>query len=198
MLEAFEDIYVIEDPAQRKALTSPLRLEILEHFLNGPMAVADLAARMGRRPDSLYYHVRTLVKVGILLPAGTRKSGKRDEALYRVVAPSLGMGGEPDDPHLVDDAVKALRAGFRMSERELRDAMESGRLCDEGDQRNHWCARQRCRLRPSALKSINKHLAAMQKIIDREFRRPPHADEDAQLCSFTVALIPLADADETD
>lgn len=192
MSEPFEDMYIAHEPAQRRALTSPIRLEIIEHFGDETLAVADLAARMGRRPDSLYYHVRTLTEVGLLLPAGTRKRGKRDEVLYKHIAPTIGMGGEEDDPTLIDDALKALAAGFRMSERELRDAFESRRLRTTGDERNHLCVRQRCRLRPAALKQVNRHLNAMLKIMDREFRHAPIADDATEHCSFTLAMIPLA------
>ncbi|MHC5005271.1 MAG: helix-turn-helix domain-containing protein [Planctomycetota bacterium] len=192
MAPPFEGTYVARDPAQRRALTSPLRLEILEHFLGAPMSVADLAARMGRRPDSLYYHVRTLADVGLLVPAGTRKRGKRDEALYQLVAPTIEMAGDLDDPAVIDDALKAFAAGWRAAERELRDALESGRPRTRGHRRNHLCIRQRCCLRPKALEQVNRHLDAIQKVIDREFRRPPAPDEISEHCSFTLAVVPLA------
>jgi DNA-binding transcriptional ArsR family regulator len=200
MPQPFEDMYIAHDPAQRRALTSPLRLELIEHFTDAPLAVRDLARRMGRRPDSLYYHVRALVDVGLVLPAGTRKRGKRDEALYKLVAPMIGMGGEEGDPGLVRDSLKAFSSAFKMAQRELRDAIESNRIHCEGDQRNHLCVRQRCRLRPAALKQVNKHLDALQKILDKEFKRPPapggkdgdDPGDTTQHCSFTLAMIPLS------
>ncbi len=88
--------YIVRRADQRAALTSPLRLEILEHFLvAGPAAVDEIAARIGRAPDSLYYHLRMLVKVGLLRPRGSRKSGKRDTKLYAVVSPRIELPCRP-------------------------------------------------------------------------------------------------------
>ena len=49
---------------QREALTSPLRLEILGQFTGPkPLAVRDLAQRMGRTPHSIYYHVHLMTQI---------------------------------------------------------------------------------------------------------------------------------------
>ena len=53
----------------------------------------------------LYNMVRTLagtlLDVGLLVDAGSRKSGKRDEALYELVAPTIGFSGDTDDPAVI-------------------------------------------------------------------------------------------------
>ena len=61
---------VVERPEQLASLTSPVRVQLLELFgLWGPCAVSDIASHMDRAPDSLYYHVRKLVQVGLLVQA---------------------------------------------------------------------------------------------------------------------------------
>ena len=44
--------------------------------------IAELAEDLGRAPDSLYYHMRVLQRVGLVVPRGTRGEGVREEALY--------------------------------------------------------------------------------------------------------------------
>lgn len=188
-----EDTYLVKDPVQRKALTSPLRLEILEHFVHGPLSVADLAERMDRRPDSLYYHIRKLVSVGLLLTAGAKKRGQRDETLYTLVSTSVAMPTSPKAPETIDSAIKTIAAGFRLTEREMRNALEQGLIKESSDEPNFWAARQRCRLRPGALRSINKHFYSVIKVIAREIERPVRSGDDSVACSITIAIVPVAD-----
>ena len=75
--------YPITDLAQFKALTSPARGEILDIVsLMGSLSIADMAEYLGKPIDSLYYHVRKLVKVGLLVEKVKRKSKRQMEAVY--------------------------------------------------------------------------------------------------------------------
>ena len=70
--------HLVEDEAQRDALTSPVRQEILEHLVQiGPSSVRDLADRLERTPHALHYHVRRLLEVGLIAHTGSSKSGRR-------------------------------------------------------------------------------------------------------------------------
>ena len=42
-----------------------------------PVSVAELAAARGRPADSLYYHLRVLTRVGLVLGAGTRTAAQK-------------------------------------------------------------------------------------------------------------------------
>ena len=58
-----------------EAVGSSLRMEIIRHLqTHGPSTVFELARRMGRSADSLYYHVRRLQEVGVLARTGTRSA----------------------------------------------------------------------------------------------------------------------------
>ena len=68
------------DPAGRitavtaiAALGSPVRQEIIDtvELLGGKATIAELAAQLGRPADGLYYHVRRLVAVGLLIGSGS-------------------------------------------------------------------------------------------------------------------------------
>src|SRR5512143_3008332 len=59
---------VIEQGAALDALISPVRQEIVDTIesIGGDVAVADIAAQLGRPADGLYYHLRRLVNAGVL------------------------------------------------------------------------------------------------------------------------------------
>ncbi len=46
-------------------------------------------ATLGRPPDALYYHLRILLRAGLVENAGNRKTGRRQEALFRALACDL-------------------------------------------------------------------------------------------------------------
>ncbi len=182
--------YIVRRADQRAALTSPLRLEILEHFLvAGPASVAEIADRMGRAADSLYYHVRLLVKVGLLRQRGTRKSGKRDEALYALVAPRIDLSCKPGSPASTASTMKTMVSAFRLAEREMRAALDDRTLRQDGRDRNFYAARMRCELSRKALADVNRHLTAIEAIFLRELKNPARGTA----CSLTVAMVPSLD-----
>jgi hypothetical protein len=180
--------YVVRRADQRAALTSPLRLEILEHFhVAGPAAVDEIAARMGRAPDSLYYHVRMLVKVGLLRASGSRKSGKRGKALYAAVAPQIELPCRSVSSDATDSTMKSMTSAFRMAEREMRTALESGDFEEHGRYRDFFAGRVRSDLSRSALAEVNRHLKAIENIFWREFKTAP---ANGTSCSLTLTLLP--------
>lgn len=184
--------YRVESAEGRKALASPVRLEILGHFVEPEgMSVADLAERMGRNAGSLYYHVHLLEEAGLLRRAGRRVRNTREETLYRPVAERFemaaaqgGAGGE--------EAVTAMAAAFRMAERELEAAVGAGEgVVGEGPGRNTFALRLHCRLTPEALAEVNHHLDALMETLTRETGRRTIPEDAVHYCSLTLALLPL-------
>src|SRR5262245_47733719 len=83
------------------ALASPVRQEIIDTLeALGGATIAELAGALGRPADGLYYHVRRLVRAGLLVGAGSpevyrtprtlRLDYRRDvPAIRRVIASML-------------------------------------------------------------------------------------------------------------
>lgn len=176
---------------QRAALASPMRLEILGQFVEGePMAVAELAERMGRPANAIHYHVRRLVGVGLLKRAGERRRGTRREALYRPAARRIALPTPTRGPGR-EAALKTLSAALRMTERDFEAALEAGDVVADGPGRTMTAFRLHARLTPAALARVNRHIDAMLEILEREGGRrrlPPDAKHH---CSLTLALLPL-------
>src|SRR5690348_5570837 len=61
---------LIRDPRQIRAMSSPVRLAIIDILENaGPCTVAEVANAIGMRPDRLYYHLRILEQRGLVKSA---------------------------------------------------------------------------------------------------------------------------------
>jgi len=182
---------ITANPAQRKALLSPLRLEIIGQFTDPEgLTISDIAKRMGRPAASLYYHFGILEKVGLLKKIGTRPGVKRHEAVYEPVATRIEFPASK-----VGDAVEAMASAFRMAERDLDEAMRGGKASTEGKYRDLTGGRMHFRTDRKTLAEVNKHLVAIEKILTAAAQRkkvPPEAD---QYLSLTFLLAPLKGRD---
>lgn len=179
------------DPAQRDALASPLRLEILGLFSGGdPLAIADMAVLMGRTANSLYHHVGILEHAGLLQRKGTRPKGRRHEALFYPAASRLELEAEKggEDAAL---ARKTMSAAFRMAERDLEAAMRRCDCVTEGPGRNTLALRMHLRASPKLLAGINRHLKAIEELVSAEVERGSKPTARDQHVSLTLALLPL-------
>ena len=169
---------------QRDALTSPLRLEILGQFTGPkPLAVRDLAERMGRTPHSIYYHVHLMTRIGLLREVGRREGGGRSEALYQPTRNEVAL--DAADPEAGLAIRRTMGAAFRMAERDLEAALESA----PGDPRLLGM-RGHFRATPRVLQQVRHHLQAALEIVQREARRGAGRKQ-GPLYSLTLALLPL-------
>lgn len=83
--------------AEARALAHPLRLRILRLCLDEALTNHDIAQRLGQRPATVFYHVRTLERTGFLRREEDRR-GRRGarEIPYRSTRKSWTLNFEPD------------------------------------------------------------------------------------------------------
>jgi len=178
--------------AQRTALASPLRLELLGLFTNpGSLAIAEMAELMSRSAGSLYHHVGLLEKAGLLKRTGTRPKGKRHEALYRPTADRFELDSSGADEDVVKITVKTVASAFRMVERDLAAALVSDQSKIEGPQRNMFVTRMHIRTSPRTLARINKLIFALEELLTSEVVKSQKPSASDQHLSLTLALLPL-------
>jgi DNA-binding transcriptional ArsR family regulator len=110
------DVLTIDRPEQLKALGHPLRLRVLEALgeAEAPMSNRELAQKLGVDPGHLHFHVRMLLKCGLIEQVAT---GKGREKPYRAaaktlkVAPELVYAGASDlQATVVDDVTHGWNA----------------------------------------------------------------------------------------
>ncbi len=198
---------MILNPAQREAITqSPARLEVIDAMSEiGPCSVAELARELGRSPQSLYYHLEIMVAVGLLRQTGSRKAGKRDEALYDMVSDHYRLAGSGDAAEDVRRTLLRFNSTvFKLTERNYRDAVTHG-LPRRVDQReNIYLRRQRGRLSDENLARFYELLEEMGALLAAEVETKPtnrkpgrrRAASEPHRYALTIALIPLEDAPE--
>jgi DNA-binding transcriptional ArsR family regulator len=188
---------LVASPAQRKALSSPVRLEILGCFMpSDGLTIADLAERMGRPATALYYHVRILEEVGVLRQVGERPGTKRAEAIYDLVADRVAYAGHNSSPAARKEAVKAMSLSFRMAERELDAALASAAERPKDPERQFFASRAHCRTRKSTLAKVNRLLSEIGELLAEETRREAYPDDASEFFSLTIALLPLLGREE--
>jgi DNA-binding transcriptional ArsR family regulator len=88
------DVMLLDRPEQLKALGHPLRLRVLEMLgTNGEESFTnrELANELGVDPGHLHFHVRMLLRAGLITLAD---SGKGREKPYRAVARTLRVAPE--------------------------------------------------------------------------------------------------------
>ena len=178
----------ISRPDQLAAIASPVRQEIIDVLAGRPgTSIAVIAATLGRRPDALYYHVRELVRVGLLLRAGRgRGRRRREEALYRTVAPRLAVAYDPLSPVNVARVSKAVASMLRLGLRDFRRAFSSTSVIVSGRRRELWAGRVTGWLTGAQLERVN----LLMKKIFRLFNEP-RRDSRARLFATTIVLVPL-------
>ena len=92
--EHARDVLVVDRPEQLKALGHPLRLRVLETLGaedDRPLTNRELAERVGVDPGHLHFHVRMLLRAGLIERLDTE--GSREKP-YRAVARTVRIGPE--------------------------------------------------------------------------------------------------------
>lgn len=148
--------YYIRDLAQMRAVISPARDEILDAVAaNGPCTVLWLGAFLGRKPDSLYHHVRVLRRVGLLLETLSPNFQGRATAVYDVPGRPIFLRYELGDPRKVRAVTAYAGSALRIAHRRFAQGFKSDHPVVRGPARNLWAARWRGWLTPTELEKAN-------------------------------------------
>jgi DNA-binding transcriptional ArsR family regulator len=75
----------VDDDARVQALAHPARIALLD-VMRLPESAAGAARHLGQPRQTVNYHVKELLKAGLIRPAGERRKGNFVEQLYESVA----------------------------------------------------------------------------------------------------------------
>lgn len=185
-----------------RALASPARLEVVEGLqLCGPSSVAELARRLGRAADSLYYHLRELEKVGVVEVCGTtpapRGHGGRRGAIYRLAKDVVGvddLGADDRERAALGDMASAV---LRLTERNVALALAGPEPMRPpvGYQDLPTVQRTKAWLTPTDLAELTQLVGAVDDFL--RARAEPATSlsgeptDERTLCALTLALTTL-------
>ena len=186
-------VHTITDLSALRALTDPLRKEILRLLQREPRTASQLAAALGEKPTKLHYHVTELERNGLIELAETRMKGNLQEKYYRAVAelyrvdPRLFADGPEARSAFYDHATVTLdHAGL-----DLREAIGAGRVT-AAESGRALTSLLRLHLPPEAVEELRSRLDALLS----EFRGKSRPDlPDA--AALTLLFYPLAPPSDT-
>lgn len=180
-----DQLFVVAAAPQMRALVSPVRQEIVDALVAaGPCSIADLAAHVGRAPDSLYFHIRRLVKVGLVLELNERATGRRPAAVYDVPGRPMRLAytRAGRDPALAG----VMSSALRLAGRDFSRAFRLGVAVVDGERRNLWGGRVKGWVGDEELAEINRLVTRLTEII-----RSGHPGPGRLPQTFTYILAPV-------
>jgi DNA-binding transcriptional ArsR family regulator len=136
-----QETLILDKPEQLKALGHPLRVRVLEMLgqeADWQLTNRELAHRLGVDPGHLHFHVRMLLKAGLIELAdgsghGREKPYRAVARIFRVAPELLASGGAKDIQAAMVDQVQRAHATysaegqFRSAQLELRMSIERAR-----------------------------------------------------------------------
>lgn len=179
-------------PKALEAVASPARQELLSALGNGPATVTELAERLGRTRQALYYHVRQLAGAGLVREAGERGAGRDRERVWALAVERVAVGARAGHRRDLATADRAVGAMLRLTAREVRAAIASGASARTGARRELLALRGKSRLEPQELARLNGQLEAIERLLVRAKARPA-----GRLYSLTIVLTPSREAATT-
>jgi AcrR family transcriptional regulator len=115
---------VLTRPDQLRAATSLIAHQIISVMeRTRRCTVAELAEHTGVEAGSLYYHVRKLKKIGVLLEHDRRSTGGRQEVVYELAGSEVVFDPDGSSPGFLKELARTVRSRLRMVERAFIDAL---------------------------------------------------------------------------
>lgn len=153
----------IKEPAQIRALESPMRQEIVDAITGlGPSSITELAAFLGRAPDSLYFHIKKLVKVRLVQEVEKRKDGRHESAIYAIPGSLVRL---VYNPAMKTSIRKVVAGALRLSLREFSLAIASKDSVLSGSHRTLWGGRTKGWLDSDQLAEVNRLIEQLSRIL---------------------------------
>ncbi|HEY2344789.1 MAG TPA: winged helix-turn-helix domain-containing protein [Xanthomonadaceae bacterium] len=177
---------LVEDPKKIALFATPVRVELVTAIqaLGGSATVAELAVQLGRPADGLYYHLRALVRGGLL-----REREGANGRSYQLTIPegeSLRLRYKPGATANARSVAKVATSMSRLAQRDFQRALARPETVVEGPERELWAGRLRGWVDPDELVEINRLL---HRLADLLLSTRPAGG--GQLIAFHWLLAPL-------
>ena len=155
-------------------MMAPARFELLEAMRSlAPCSVRELALALDRPADSIYPHLRPLVRIGVVVDRGERPGRTRPERVYDLAAddfrPDFRKASAKATAAAVDRTMKTM-AGMLV--RASRQAAAAGRIEYGPKGRNVVGKLEHAWLTPAEFAAVRDRLVSLKRFLDvRKARR---------------------------
>ena len=165
--------FIITDVEQLKAVSDPLRLQIIDTMAEPPVrgwTAKELAARLGTKQTKLYHHLALLEERGFIRVAETRVVSGITEKRYAVVALSFRVDRSLVTGTAGTDAVSdMLDAIFEKAREEILAGQRSGLIdmsAEDFERRRMRLSASHARLSPASVKKVMRLIEKLDEIDD--------------------------------
>ncbi len=182
--------FVVSKPHQLRELASPVKQVILDALAAAkePRTMRELAEDVNRAADSLYYHMRSLVKSGLVIDAGTRLENGKQVAVYTAAAKRFRIKYDFGIPRFKQIMQSIFAATIRLAKRNFERGLELDNVRFGTKNRNLYMTRMEAWLSKQHLAEINRRIEEINEIMVDNCQ--PSAGE---RCTVFVCLAPLAE-----
>lgn len=166
-------------------MMAPVRFELLEAMRSvAPCSVRELAAALDRPADSLYPHLRPLLRIGVVVESGLRPGRTRPERVYDLVAddfrPAFRGAGPAVTARAIDRSIQTM-AGIVA--RTSRKTAAAGKFVYTDALQNVVGKTETAWLTPEEFTLLREKLRGLKKFLDR---RKTRRDGALHLAAFFI------------
>jgi DNA-binding transcriptional ArsR family regulator len=178
--------FYLHRTSQVRAVASPVRAAVIDALeVVGPATMVQLAGALGYPPDGLYYHLKVLEQIGLVVRTAPGKDTR---------AATFDLPGRPatlryhlDDRQQGREMAKVVATMVRSAERSFRRAFAPGLAAVSGPHRNLRAGRRTAWLTTDELRVLNGYIERIHALFGRG--RPERSG--ARLHEFTYVLAPI-------
>jgi len=187
-----QGVFEIREDRQYRVLNSPVRQEVVDVMESmGPCTIASVAERLGRRPDTLYFHFRALEASGLVRRIGEEGSGREKAVVYDLPGRALRLSYAGSTVQRSKRVGPVADSVLRLARRDVKRALGRGDVVVEGPAREVWVARSRGWLTRAEVARVNGLLGRATEMVRRGRER-----KGAHAMSVVFALTPAGNGRE--
>ena len=178
--------FYLSDVRQIRAVASPVRAAVIDALeVLGPASVVQLATALGYPPDGLYYHLRMLEQIGLVVRTQPRKDMRA--VRFDLPAHPATLRYRLDDRQQGRAIAHVVATMLRCAQRSFRRAFAPGAAVADGPYRNLRAGRRTAWLTAAEVRMLNRHVERIHALFGRGRPRRP----DARLHEFTYVFAPI-------
>ncbi|MEW6402716.1 MAG: helix-turn-helix domain-containing protein [Chloroflexota bacterium] len=190
-----ESPFMIRDLETLRALSDPLRMQIVELLLYEKQTVKQVAEKLGLAASKLYYHFNTLEKLGLIEVVETRMVANMQEKSYKATANSVSVDpalltfsteeGKENISTMLASSIDATREDILRSLQARQFQLEQGA---QEQPRRFIINRLTSRVTEERITEFQDRLVALMHEFEDEDLKTKN--KDAQTYALTVAFYP--------